>query len=500
LSNAKNISVEFLANESSTFECSLDGAVAQACASPYTASISTEGPHSVTIYGTDQAGNASDPVTVSWTMDYTAPMISFGSMSPSAASFINTTSLSVNVNSTEPVTYSAQLDGVDLNQTSSTIILTGLSEGLHTLTLNAVDESGNPANAITHSFTVDLTAPVVSIDSATVSGATRETSNTISFSANEAATFQCNFDQAGFNSCTSPFQISGLADGTHTIAIIATDLAGNVSSENDFSWAIDTQPPVTSVQATQAANQGPSIQFTLSSSKPSSTFTCALDGAALAACDNLVGYSGLAVGAHTFRAVATDALGNVDPTGANYSFQVVPPLSTSITSVSPSQSLTNQTSISFTFSASISGSTFKCSLDGGAKTSCSSGVTYSGLSSGTHTFAVFASNGSQTDATGASYTWTIDAVVPAVTSVTTSVTSNSATITWVTSKPTTTGMNWGAGSQTGNVIAEDSTYVTQHTITLTGLSSFTAYSYIITGHDQAGNAIAATKRAVRTNP
>jgi hypothetical protein len=98
------------------------------------------------------------------------------------------------------------------------------------------------------------------------------------------------------------------------------------------------------------------------------------------------------------------------------------------------------------------------------------------------------------------FSWAVDTTFPTIVSVTTSVTQTTATISWVTSEPTTTGLDWGQGAQTSNVIPEDTTFATSHSITLTGLTSFTAYSYIIVGHDQGGNALAVTKRAVRTSP
>src|SRR5262249_33437015 len=154
-------------------------------------------------------------------------------------------------------------------------------------------------------------------------------------------------------------------------------------------------------------------------------------------------YSSLSVGSHHFFADAKDAAGNSDPTGATYSFQVQPPLTTSITSMTPSGSLISSASISFSFTANIAGSTFQCSLDGATKSACTSPMSYSKLADGAHTFAVFASFSGATDTTGASRSWTIDTTPPSVTSVSTSVTSTSMIINWTTSEPATTGLNWG---------------------------------------------------------
>ena len=67
----------------------------------------------------------------------------------------------------------------------------------------------------------------------------------------------------------------------------------------------------------------------------------------------------------------------------------------------------------FEFSSSEAGSTFECSLDSAAFNSCFSPAEYTGLTDGSHTFEVRATDGSgNTDPTPASYTWTIDTTAP----------------------------------------------------------------------------------------
>ena len=83
------------------------------------------------------------------------------------------------------------------------------------------------------------------------------------------------------------------------------------------------------------------------------------------------------------------------------------PPETTITS-GPS-GVTTSTSASFGFNSSEAGSTFTCSLDGGAYSSCSSPKSYSALSAGTHTFRVKARDAAgNEDATPAARTWEID--------------------------------------------------------------------------------------------
>jgi hypothetical protein len=74
---------------------------------------------------------------------------------------------------------------------------------------------------------------------------------------------------------------------------------------------------------------------------------------------------------------------------------------------------TTATAASFAFTESQSGASFRCSLDGGAFTACTSPKSYTGLTAGSHVFTVVASSRSvSSDAT--SYAWSVDQSPPAI--------------------------------------------------------------------------------------
>ncbi len=70
---------------------------------------------------------------------------------------------------------------------------------------------------------------------------------------------------------------------------------------------------------------------------------------------------------------------------------------------------TTATTATFTFSDAQSGVTFHCSLDGAAYAACSSGVSYSTLTIGAHTFAVEAVDSLSNLSTATTYDWTVSA-------------------------------------------------------------------------------------------
>jgi large repetitive protein len=196
----------------------------------------------------------------------------------------------------------------------------------------------------------DTTPPETTIESGPASPTT-STSATFTFSSNEAgSTFKCSLDGARFTACTSPHTYSGLALGEHSFLVRATDAAKPANTDPTpaaWIWTVgsgppDTTPPETTIDsAPPSTTTSTSATFAFSSNEPGSTFQCALDGAAFAACTSPRSYSGLATGPHTFQVRATDAAGNTDPAPATYRWTI----QTQGVQVSCGQVLTQSTTV-----------------------------------------------------------------------------------------------------------------------------------------------------------
>jgi hypothetical protein len=281
--------------------------------------------------------------------------------------------------------------------------------------VRATDPAGNTdATAASQTWTVDTTAPQTSIDSGPPA-LSNSANASLRFSADEeGSSFQCALDTSAFAACTPPAEYAALGDGSHTFAVRATDAAGNTdATAATHAWTVDTTAPQTSIDTgPPALSNSANASFRFSAGEEGSSFECALDTGAFAACTSPRDYTALADGTHTFHVRATDPAGNTDATSATYTWAIdtVAP-ATSIDTGPPA--LSSSANASFDFSSSEEGSSFECALDGGAFAPCTPPAEYAALGDGSHSFSVRATDpAGNTDATAASHTWTVDTTPP----------------------------------------------------------------------------------------
>ena len=371
-----------------------------------------DGSYTLAVAASDVASNPAS-ASQTYVLDNTPPDTSITS---GPAALTNSSAASFIFASSEPnSSFQCSLDGGAFAACSSPASYNGLTDGSHSFAVEAGDALGNTdASPATASWTVDTVPPQTSI-SAGPAALTNQADASFTFASSEpGSSFQCSLDGGAFAACSSPQSYNGLADGSHSFAVQATDAAGNADpNPASYAWTVDTVAPDTTITSGPAAQgNSPDASFSFTSSEPGSSFACSLDGGAFAACSSPATYTGLADGSHTFAVQATDAAGNVDATPAGYAWSidtVTPATTISSGPANPS----NSSSTSFVFASTKPGSTFQCSLDGGAFAPCSSPQTYSGLADGSHTFTVQATDGhGNLDPNPPSYTWTIDTVAP----------------------------------------------------------------------------------------
>jgi outer membrane biosynthesis protein TonB len=111
----------------------------------------------------------------------------------------------------------------------------------------------------------DTTAPQTTIATGP-SGTTTSTSAGFQFSSSESgSSFQCRLDSGSWASCSTPKSYSGLAVGSHTFAVKATDAAGNAdASAASSNWTVQSEPPP-DTSCTQTLAAGANLSNAISS-------------------------------------------------------------------------------------------------------------------------------------------------------------------------------------------------------------------------------------------
>jgi hypothetical protein len=364
-----------------------------------------DGTYELVAVATDKVGRTTESPVVPITVDNTPPNTTLTSTPPDPSNG----SPSLAFSSDEGGTFECSLDGAPFAACSSPDSLSGLASGSHIFQVRAVDLAGNPdATPASDTWTVDATAPTTSFSS-TPSNPSSSASAGFAFSANESAAFECRLDAAAFAACTSPTNLTSLADGSHTFDVRGTDGVGNVGGAATFTWTIDTITPVVTLTSTPSNPSGSaSASLSFNVSEPT-TVECSLDAAPYAACSSPQSLTGLADGSHTFAVRATDSVSHVGSATYTWTVDTVTP-TVSFTSTPPSTSTSKSASFSFSVSEPA---TIECGLDGGAFAACTSPRNLNDLPDGTHTFEVHATDGVG-HVGSATYTWTVDTVTPVV--------------------------------------------------------------------------------------
>ncbi|MCH7494068.1 hypothetical protein IIA16_05100, partial [bacterium] len=305
-----------------TYECDLDGGGFAPCSNPHTTAPLADGPHTLDVRATDEAGNTdASSAGHAWTVDTAAPDTTIDS-GPAEGSVVPDNTPTFTFGSTDGgATFSCRVDGAGWAACVSPHTLAALADGAHTFLVRATDPLGNtdPTPA-SRAFTVDTVAPDTLITTPRPPDPTADNSPTFTFVANEVgATFECDLDGAGaWAVCASPHATGALADGARSFSVRAVDVAGNKDGTPDLhAWTIDTTPPDTTLDSSPPdPDNDATPTFAFSADEGGATFECDLDSGGFAACTSPHTTAALGDGPHTFEVRASDALGNTDPTPA----------------------------------------------------------------------------------------------------------------------------------------------------------------------------------------
>ncbi|MBJ7458095.1 MAG: hypothetical protein JHD02_02790, partial [Thermoleophilaceae bacterium] len=348
-------------------------------------------------------------------VDTTAPTVSLSA--PANGSTINTTTPAITFSVTDSnpaATSSCVIDGGAPVVCTNGYTPAALGQGSHTVVVTHTDLAGNVGTSATNTFTVDTVAPGAPTITSGPSAPVASTSATFAFTGEVGATYECYIDSpVAWATCTSPVTYNSLGQGAHTFHVRQIDPAGNVSSESTRSWSVDTVgPPAPSVSGPSGTVGTIDATIDFSNVESPVTFMCSLDGVPATLCTSPTSLVGLADGPHTYEVYSIDALGNSGASNT-INWTVDSSLFTASITAGPLGTVnTSDNSLSFTATV-LSGTTFMCRVDGATFASCTSPHATGSLADGSHTFDVYAVNGSQNSPT-VSRTWSIDTVGPVV--------------------------------------------------------------------------------------
>lgn len=259
---------------------------------------SGDGKKTVYVKVKDHAENWSLAQSATIVLDTIAPAVAI--TSPEEGALINTVSPVLSF-SVSDGTVTVKVDGNVVSKLSGST-LAPLTEGAHTVRVEALDAAGN-IGVDEVSFTVDV-PPTVSITSPAI-GSSNNIAPLLIYSVSNG-TVVVKLDGVVVN-LLSGNALGPLADGLHTVRVEATDTGGTGFAERTFT--VDTVAPTVTITAPATG--------TTADSQPLLTYTVS-DGVVTVKVDGIIvskvsgsRLSTLANGAHTVRVESQDAAGNI---------------------------------------------------------------------------------------------------------------------------------------------------------------------------------------------
>ncbi len=235
------------------------------------------GVFNVVATATDAAGNVgADGTTNELTVDNTPPLVTVNALNTNDAQPQLTGTVNEN-SATIRVSVGGQLNLVAVNNANGTWTLAdntinpALAAGTYNVSVTATDTLGNAgSDATTNELVIDLTAPVVGVNSLTtndnrpeLSGTVNDNTATISVSVGGqtlAATNNANGTWTLANDAINP----ALAQGTYNVSVTATDLAGNAGADaTNNELRVDTTAPTVTVATLVTNDNRPPLSGTV---------------------------------------------------------------------------------------------------------------------------------------------------------------------------------------------------------------------------------------------
>lgn len=381
----------------------------------------------------DDAVDSPFAVSAAFAVDLLAPT---AVLSGTPAALTNATGAAITVGGDDAVSYQHALDGgafSPVTPIAEPLALSGLTEGVHTLRVIAIDDDGNvqaEAAATTFTWTVDTT-PGTALLTSKPDARTNQASATFVIGGEDVATYTYVLDGGPVSepaAVTVPIALIGLAEGSHTIAVTGIDALGNAQGQpTTYTWIIDTSPAVPTISGVPSDPTQMTTATLTIGGEDVVLYRFSLDGGAFGG-DSPVGgetpvetpiiLAELTDGTHTVRVIGRDSVGNwqaeANAVTVTWTVDTTAP---TLVETTPVATPTNDTTPGFTITVEngaawevLRGETV---LASGTGTGAAQSVVLSELTDGIYTFTLAATDTVGNRATLALESFVVDTASPA---------------------------------------------------------------------------------------
>ncbi len=350
--------------------------------------LNGNGTHTIVVEVLDNTGLYANSSQLVLSIDTIAPSVTFNN--PANGTNISNATPEITFtlvdNTDELPTFRVYVDGVFYSQIGSIanntpypLELNPLSNGTHTLQIDATDVLGNRANSTQLTITVDTGAPAAVILTPANRTNTSDTTPAISVNLTDGQFSSLNYrvyvdgtyngqSGTGTNASATPIVLSALnGNGTHTIVVEVTDPAGNAANSTALFLVINTATPTVVLNGPlspyRSSDSTPQLNFTVTfAAGASASYVVYVDGSATGVSGSVqnntltnVNLASLSEGWHTVLLQATDDLGlAANSSSIIIGLDTTAPTSTFIAPANNSIQAANTISLSFSVSDATS--------------------------------------------------------------------------------------------------------------------------------------------------
>ncbi len=460
----------------------------------YYANVSSgEGQQNIIFWCNDTAGNMNISSTVLFRFDVTYPAMEI--VLPENTTY-GSTSRTLNYTYTES---NEDTCWYEYNSSNTTLVscgntsFTALDNQASTLVLWINDTAGN-TNSSSVTFTVDTDAPDFTLEHPANESYPRtwawanitldQDADWCGYSLNGSSNVTMSNDSG-----THYYANVSSGEGQQNIIFWCNDTAGNMNISSTVLFRFDVTYPAMEIVLPENTTYGSTSRTLNYTYTESNEDTCWYEynssNTTLVSCGN-TSFTALDNQASTLVLWINDTAGNTNSSSVTFTVDTDAP---SITINDPVNDTVNSNDFSFTYGESVNWTAY--SVDGAANVTNSSvsewSGTLTGLSDGVHNVTVWA-NDSVGKMRSSTRWWTRDTDTPDIFNVTNGTAgSSSASIIWNTTQSSNSTVYYGTNQSTLNQDEGNSSFVTEHSVSLCGLSAGTTYYYNVSSCDQAGN-------------